>query len=84
MKSRYTKYITNEEHPNGENVIVAIMCNTGYNVEDAVLLNKGSVDRGLFRTTYFNSYETREEKKDSSNFSNGSKFSSDAPLKRGT
>ena len=61
VKSRYTKYITNEEHPNGENVIVAIMCNTGYNVEDAVLLNKGSVDRGLFRTTYFNMYETYEK-----------------------
>lgn len=61
VKSRYTKYITNEEHPNGENVIVAIMCNTGYNVEDAVLLNKGSVERGLFRTTYFNMYETYEK-----------------------
>tara|TARA_Y100000816_G_scaffold179238_1_gene129570 strand:- start:303 stop:4925 length:4623 start_codon:yes stop_codon:yes gene_type:complete len=61
IKSRYTKYITNEEHPNGANVIVAIQCNTGYNVEDAVLLNQGSIDRGLFRTTYFNSYESYEK-----------------------
>jgi DNA-directed RNA polymerase II subunit RPB2 len=60
VKSRYVKYINKEEQPNGENPIVAIMCHTGYNVEDAVLLNKASVDRGLFRTTYFNMYETYE------------------------
>ena len=61
IKSRYMKYINNEEHPYGENVIVAIMCHTSYNVEDSILFNKGSVDRGMFRTTYFNSYEDFEE-----------------------
>ena len=74
VKSRYMKYINNEEHPYGENTIIAIMSYNGYNVEDAVLINKGAVDRGLFRTTYFNSYETMEESKDVSNLSNGSKF----------
>ena len=61
IKSRYLKYISNEEHPYGENVIVAIGVYGSYNVEDSILFNKGSVDRGMFRTTYFNSYETREE-----------------------
>jgi hypothetical protein len=37
------------------------MSYTGYNVEDAMLINKGSVDRGIFRTSYFTSYEAREE-----------------------
>ena len=37
------------------------MCLNGYNVEDAILVNKGSLDRGMFRTTYFNMYEDREE-----------------------
>jgi len=60
-KSRYFKLIHNEEHPYGENVMVAIMCLNGYNVEDAILVNKGSLDRGMFRTTYFNMYEDREE-----------------------
>ena len=41
--------------------MVAIMCLNGYNVEDAILVNKGSLDRGMFRTTYFNMYEDREE-----------------------
>jgi len=61
VKSRYLKHINNEEHPCGENVMVAIMCYSGYNVEDSILFNEGSVKRGMFRTTYFNSYETREE-----------------------
>jgi DNA-directed RNA polymerase II subunit RPB2 len=61
LKSRYFKYINNEEHPYGENVIVAIMCYNAFNVEDSILINKGSIDRGLFSTTYFNSYEAYEE-----------------------
>jgi len=62
VKSRYLKYINNEENPYGENAIVAIMCYTGYNVEDAILINEGSLKRGLFRTTYFTTYESREER----------------------
>jgi len=69
LKSRYLKYINNEELPCGVNTIVAIMSYTGYNVEDAILINQGAVDRGLFRTTYFSMYEAREE---TENISTGS------------
>ena len=61
IKSRYLKYINNEEVPYGVNAIVAIMCYSGYNVEDAILINEGAVNRGIFRTTYFSMYEAREE-----------------------
>jgi DNA-directed RNA polymerase II subunit RPB2 len=61
VKSRYLDYVTKEQHPYGENVIVAIMCYNGYNVEDALIFNGGSINRGLFRTTYFNMYEAFEE-----------------------
>ena len=61
VKSRYLEKINNEEHPYGENVIVGIMCYNGYNVEDAILINEGAINRGLFRTTYYNMYETYEE-----------------------
>ena len=61
LKSRYLKYIHNEEHPYGENTIVAIMVYGSYNVEDSILFNEGSLNRGMFRTTYYNMYETREE-----------------------
>jgi hypothetical protein len=37
------------------------MSYTGYNVEDAILINEGAVNRGIFRTTYYSMYETFEE-----------------------
>ena len=61
IKSRYLDYINREEQPYGVNAIVAIMSYTGYNVEDAILINEGSVKRGIFRTTYYTTYEAREE-----------------------
>ena len=61
IKSRYNEYINHEEQPYGVNAIVAIMSYTGYNVEDAILINEASVKRGLFSTTYYTTYESREE-----------------------
>ena len=37
------------------------MCYSGYNVEDAVIFNEASLKRGMFRTTYYNTYEAHEE-----------------------
>jgi len=61
VKSRFLEYINKEEHPNGENAIVAIMCYSGYNVEDSILFNEGAIKRGLFNITYYNMYEDCEE-----------------------
>jgi DNA-directed RNA polymerase II subunit RPB2 len=62
VKSRFLEPITGEENMYGQNTIVAIMSHTGYNVEDSILFNEGSLNRGLFRTTYYNTYQTFEEK----------------------
>jgi DNA-directed RNA polymerase II subunit RPB2 len=61
IKSRYAQLINKEQQPYGVNTIVAIMSYTGYNVEDAILINEASVKRGLFRTTYYTTYEAYEE-----------------------
>lgn len=61
LKSRYLEIINKEQMPYGVNAIVAIMSYTGYNVEDAILINQGAVDRGIFRTTYYSMYEAHEE-----------------------
>jgi len=45
-------------HPYGQNIVVAVMCWDGFNINDAVVINRGSVDRGIFRSYYFRTYET--------------------------
>ena len=47
-------------YPAGQNIVVAIMPFEGYNMEDAVVLNRSSVDRGMGRSTYFRPYSTTE------------------------
>jgi len=41
------------KHPSGQNVTLAIMSYKGYNMEDSIIVNGGSVDRGLGRSSYF-------------------------------
>ncbi len=52
--SKYNK------HPSGFNVIIAEMCYEGYNMEDAIVFNKSSIERGLARSTYFRPYNVEE------------------------
>jgi len=49
-----------EKHPAGQNITIAIASHKGYNMEDAVVINKGSVDRGMLRTVYFKPCTTDE------------------------
>lgn len=53
-------YDTLDIYPSGQNIVVAIMPFDGYNMEDAVVLNKASVDRGMGRSTYFRPYTSTE------------------------
>jgi DNA-directed RNA polymerase II subunit RPB2 len=46
--------------PYGVNAMVAIMSYTGYNTEDAILFNRGALERGMFNTSYFKTYEMYE------------------------
>ncbi|RYE20448.1 MAG: hypothetical protein EOP45_11020 [Sphingobacteriaceae bacterium] len=43
--------------PAGQNAIVAIMCHTGFNQEDSLIMNQSAIDRGLFRSVAYRSYQ---------------------------
>ena len=49
-------------HPAGQNLTVAIMSFEGYNMEDGIILNKSSVDRGMQRSFYYKVHSSSEVK----------------------
>jgi len=62
VETRVMNMMKLNELPCGNQVIVAIMTHSGYNQEDSVLINKGSLDRGLFHATIYHT-EKDEDKK---------------------
>lgn len=62
VDTRIMNIINLNKIPSGEMVIVAIASHTGYNQEDSILFNKGSLDRGLFQATVYHT-EKDEDKK---------------------
>lgn len=61
VDTRVMNFIELNKVPSGCQIHVAIMSHTGYNQEDSVLVNKASIDRGLFSATIYHT-EKDEDK----------------------
>jgi DNA-directed RNA polymerase II subunit RPB2 len=61
VDTRIMNFLHLNKIPSGTQIHVAIMTHTGYNQEDSVLINKGSIDRGLFLATIYHT-EKDEDK----------------------
>ena len=51
-----------EKHASGQNFVVAISTYYGFNMKDALVLNKAAVDRGLGRSVFLRSYTDEERR----------------------
>jgi DNA-directed RNA polymerase II subunit RPB2 len=61
VRTLYYDYLADGQIGYGHNLILAMGCFTGYNQDDGILMNADSVERGLFRSTCYRSYEASEE-----------------------
>ena len=57
-------YLRFKELPAGCNCVVAICCYSGYNQEDSLILNQSAIERGLFRSIFYRTYQDTETRQD--------------------
>ena len=63
VTTKNMEYLHFSHLPAGQNSVVAIMCYSGYNQEDSIMMNQHAIDRGFFRSIFYRSYRATEEKK---------------------
>lgn len=63
VTTRAMEYLHFRELPSGVNAVVAIATYTGYNQEDSLIMNQSSIDRGIFRSTFYRCYVDQERNK---------------------
>ena len=56
----FTQNLLGDELSAGQNVVIAIINWDGYNMKDAVVLNRSSIERGFGRSTHFRPYVTEK------------------------
>ena len=60
VRTNVYKSLNLREKAAGQNCVVALLGYHGYNMADAIVVNRSAIDRGIARTAMFKTYETEE------------------------